>query len=118
MPDVLHELQSRIRDFAREREWQQFHDPKNLAMAVVSEAGELVAEYRWIPSSEADAWSQDPEHKERIAAEIGDVAITLLLLCDRIGVDLPQAVVKKLEANALRYPVEESKGKHSRPGST
>jgi len=85
------ELLEELRGFVREREWEQFHDPKNLAMLVASEAGELLAEYRWIPNERADAFSPEPEARQRIAAEIGDVGIALLLLCDRTGVDLAAA---------------------------
>lgn len=65
MADRLGTLIERLRAFVAEREWQQFHDPKNLAMALASEAGELLAEYRWIASAEADAWSKEPENTQR-----------------------------------------------------
>lgn len=109
------ELLEELRGFVREREWEQFHDPKNLAMLVASEAGELLAEYRWIPNERADAFSREPEARQRIAAEIGDVGIALLLLCDRTGIDLGAAMRDKLARNRRRYPVELSKGRAARP---
>ena len=109
------ELLEELRGFVREREWEQFHDPKNLAMLVASEAGELLAEYRWIPNERADAFSREPEARQRVAAEIGDVGIALLLLCDRIGIDLAAAMRDKLAQNRRRYPVELSKGRAARP---
>lgn len=104
-----------LRTFVAEREWSQFHDPKNLAMLVGSEAGELVAEYRWVPNQEADAFSRTPEARQRIANEVGDVGIALFLLCDRIGLDLETAMRDKLAHNRRRYPVELSKGRAARP---
>ena len=100
-----------LRQFVAERDWAQFHDPKNLAMLVASEAGELVAEYRWVRGDEADAHSRAPEPRARVAAEIADVGIALLLLCDRIGLDFTEAIADKLAKNAVRYPADKSRGR-------
>ena len=113
---TLEELTAALRRFVAERDWQQFHDPKNLAMLVASEAGELVAEYRWVPGPTADARSREPAARARIADEIADVGIALLLLCDRIGLDLPAAIEEKLAKNAARYPADASRGRAERPG--
>jgi dCTP diphosphatase len=104
-----------LRRFVAEREWAQFHDPKNLAMLLASEAGELLAEYRWVPGAEADARSREAAPRARIADEIGDVGIALLLLCDRIGIDLLKTMSDKLAKNRARYPVEAARGKAERP---
>lgn len=104
-----------LRRFVAERDWSQFHDPKNLAMLLASEAGELLAEYRWVANTEADAHSREPVARARIEDEIGDVGMSLLLLCDRIGVDLAEAMRKKLRRNEERYPVEASRGRSERP---
>jgi dCTP diphosphatase len=104
-----------LRRFVAERDWAQFHDPKNLAMLVASEAGELVAEYRWVRGEDADAHSRAPEPRARVAAEVADVGIALLLLCDRIGLDLTDAIADKLAKNAVRYPAETSRGRPDRP---
>jgi len=117
VPDRLGELTERLREFVAEREWQQFHDPKNLAMAIASEAGELLAEYRWIPSGESDRWTADPENHRRVALEAADVGISLLLFCDRAGVDLAGAMIEKIEINRQNYPAESSRGRHTRPPS-
>jgi NTP pyrophosphatase (non-canonical NTP hydrolase) len=109
-------LLAELRRFVAERDWAQFHDPKNLAMLLASEVGELVAEYRWVDGGAADAHSRDPDARARIADEIGDVGIALLLLCDRTGIDLGDAVVAKLAKNRTRYPAETSRGKADRPG--
>ena len=108
-------LVDELRAFVAERDWSQFHDPKNLAMLLASEAGELLAEYRWVPSDRADAFSRESEARERIANEIGDVGIALMLLCDRTGIDLQTAMRDKLTKNRIRYPVEHSKGRAARP---
>jgi NTP pyrophosphatase (non-canonical NTP hydrolase) len=112
---TLDELIAALRRFVADRDWQQFHDPKNLAMLLASEAGELVAEYRWVRGDAADAHSREPEARARIAAEIADVGIALLLLCDRIGLELPRAIADKLARNAERYPVAASRGRAERP---
>ncbi|MCA9617253.1 MAG: nucleotide pyrophosphohydrolase [Myxococcales bacterium] len=100
-----------LRDFVRERDWEQFHDPKNLAMAVASEAGELLSELRWVRGEDADAHCADPEARARIADEIADVAATLLMLVDRIGLDLPAALHAKMQKNRAKYPAEEHRGR-------
>ena len=104
-----------LRRFVAERDWAQFHAAKNLAMLLAAEAGELVAEYRGVRGDEADAHSRAPEPRARVAAEIADVGIALLLLCDRIGLDLTEAITDKLAQNAARYPAETSRGRAERP---
>ncbi len=104
MDDRLANMLSDIRAFVDERDWERFHDPKNLAMAVASEAGELVAELRWIEGSEADAHCRTEPHRARIADEIADVAISLLMLAERIELDLPAAVHDKLRRLRVKYP--------------
>jgi NTP pyrophosphatase (non-canonical NTP hydrolase) len=111
----LEELLPALRKFVADRDWQQFHDPKNLAMLVASEAGELVAEYRWVRNDDADARSREPEARARIADEAADVGIALLMLCDRIGLDLAAAIEAKIAKNAARYPVDTARGRADRP---
>lgn len=115
MSERLDDITARLRAFVAERDWAQFHDPKNLAMAVASEAGELLAEYRWIADAQADEWSEEPDNKQRVAMEAADVGIALLLLCDRVGINLLKAMADKIALNARNYPVSSSKGRHSRP---
>ena len=107
---TLDELTSTLRRFAADRDWRQFHDPKNLAMLIASEAGELLAEYRWVRGEESDARSREPAARARITAEIA-----LLLLCDRIGLDLTAAIEEKVAKNAARYPIESARGRAERP---
>ncbi len=110
-PAMNDELLEDIRAFVRERDWDRFHDPKNLAMAVVSEAGELAAELRWVPSEDADTFAQREEIRPRIEAEAADVAITLMMFCDRVGIDLGEAMRRKMQVNRAKYPVDEARGK-------
>ena len=99
----------------KERDWAQFHDPKNLAMLIASEAGELLAEYRWVSNDRADAHTDDPEARARVEAEAADVAFSLLLFLDRIGADLTDVVRAKLEVNRRNYPADEVRGRSDRP---
>ncbi len=103
-----------LRAFVAERDWGQFHDPKNLAMLLASETGELVAEYRWMRGDESDARSRQPDVRARVAAEVGDVGLALLMLCDRIGLDPIAAMREKLRANAQKYPADEFRGRADR----
>jgi dCTP diphosphatase len=111
----LQQIRDRLRQFTEERDWGRFHDPKNLAMAVVSEAGELAAELRWVEGVRSDEFVRTSPGRERVAQEVADVAIALLLFCDRAGIDLLEAVERKIEVNAERYPVGVVWGKAERP---
>lgn len=109
--DALGSILEELRAFTRERDWERFHDPKNLAMAVASEAGELAAELRWIAGAESDAFCRAPDSRARVADEIADVLITTLMLADRIGLDVPEAVRAKMAKNRAKYPVERARGR-------
>lgn len=113
--DRLAVMLAEIRTFVQEREWEPFHDPKNLAMAVASEAGELLAELRWVKSEDADAFCSEPVNRARVADEIADVAITLSMLAERIGLDLVQCMQQKLVKNGVKYPVERARGRPESP---
>jgi NTP pyrophosphatase (non-canonical NTP hydrolase) len=109
--DSLDTLRTRLRVFVAEREWDKFHNPKNLAMALVVEAGELVEQFQWLSPHEAD--SLRPETRAAVELEIADVLIFLVELADRLGIDPLAAAEKKLALNADRYPVEKARG-HAR----
>lgn len=112
--DRLSVVTDRIREFARERDWERFHDPKNLAMAIASEAGELVAELRWVAGEESDEFVYNPQSRLRVQNEVADIAISLILFCDRGGIDLIDAIVRKIELNGENYPVLSTKGRAER----
>ncbi|MCA9578271.1 MAG: nucleotide pyrophosphohydrolase [Myxococcales bacterium] len=103
-PDRLDELLRDVRAFVAEREWEPYHDPKNLVMALVSEAGELAAELRWVPGEEADAFCRADDSRQRVLDELADVTLCVLMLADRIGADLPAAVHDKLRRIRVKYP--------------
>src|ERR1700677_110983 len=107
---TLAELKSRILAFASERDWEQFHSPKNLSMALAAEAGELMEHFLWATPEESRAVAADPARRGRIAEELADVVIYALEFANATGLDLAAAVGAKIEANARKYPVEKSKG--------
>jgi len=113
--DRLTAVRDELRKFVAKRQWGQFHDPKNLAMAVASEAGELLSEYRWVSNEAADAWTSQLSNRQRLSAELADVGIALLLLSDRTGIDLIDAIHAKIMVNARNYPVAKSRGRPRRP---
>ena len=96
-------LTSEIRAFAVSRDWEQFHTPKNLAMAIAGEAGELVAEFQWIKEDESAKSSLSVRKLDDVQMEIADVAIYLLRLSDVLGIDLAAAIRKKMEINENRF---------------
>ncbi len=104
-------LQQAILRFAAEREWQQFHDPKNLAMAVAVEAGELMDHFRWVPNDRALAALDDARTREGVEDEAADVMILLLEFASVCGIDIARAVERKMERNAVRYPVDLARGR-------
>src|SRR5687768_10428445 len=113
--DRLTAVNERLRQFAAERDWSKFHNPKNLAMAIASEAGELLAELRWVTGEKSDELVSDPVHRANVEHEVADVAIALLLFCDRAQIDLLQVVARKIELNEQHYPIELTRGRSERP---
>ena len=105
------ELKQAVLEFARERDWDQFHNPKNLAMAVSIEAGELLEVFQWLTFDQASCL--DERQQKQVKEEIGDVMICLAGLAARLDIDLMAAAASKLAANRLKYPVDKAKG-HAR----
>ena len=108
--DRLENLTAALREFAGERDWDQFHTPKNLVMALVGEVGELIEHFQWLTPNESTEVMGDEARARLIAAELADVFIYLVRLADILGVDLLDAADAKLEANARRYPAERVRG--------
>src|SRR5207253_5448843 len=100
----MQETIARIRKFRDDRDWKQFHDPKNLAVSICIEAAELLELFQWKNGEQASRVAV--ENKERVSEEIADVAIYLIELADITGIDLAKAVEAKLEKNAKKYPVD------------
>jgi dCTP diphosphatase len=107
--DRLESLRARLAAFAAERDWDQFHNPKNLAMALAGEAGELVEHFQWLSFEQAANLA--PATREEVALECADVLLFLLRLCDKLDIDLGAAADRKLALNAKKYPVEKSRGR-------
>jgi NTP pyrophosphatase (non-canonical NTP hydrolase) len=104
----MQETITRIRKFRDDRDWKQFHDPKNLAASISIEAGELLEIFQWMSGEQAAQYAA--QNKERVSDEIADVAIYLIELADIVGIDLAAAINAKLEKNAKKYPVEKARG--------
>lgn len=104
----LEELRARVRAFVAERDWERFHSPKNLAMALSVEASELVELFQWL--SEDESTALDDAQRRRVAEELADVLWYLVRLSDRLDIDLLEAAGQKLAANAKKYPAEKVRG--------
>lgn len=107
--DALTALKQRLRDFAQARDWDQFHAPKNLAVALSVEAAELVEHFQWL--TEQQSTSLSLETRQQVALEMADVFIYLLRLADKLDVDLISAAWHKIDINESRYPADEVRGK-------
>lgn len=111
---TISELQERLRAFSDARDWRQFHSPKNLAMALAGEVGELNALLQWVPEDAVSEWLEDPSHASALRSEIADVLSYLLLLADQVGIDPVAAAVAKVVVNEERYPETLSRGRSSK----
>ena len=108
MSDTLRALQQRVAAFAAAREWEPFHSPKNLAMALSVEASELVEEFQWL--TEEQSRVLDGERRERVRLELADVLIYLLRIADKLDVDLIAAANDKIVLNEQKYPADRVRG--------
>lgn len=107
--DTLDELRERLAAFAAERDWDPFHNPKNLAMALAAEAGELLEHFQWLTFEQSA--SLPPRVRDEVALECADVLLFLLRLADKLDIDLAAAARRKLELNAARYPADKARGR-------
>ncbi|WP_456418410.1 nucleotide pyrophosphohydrolase [Thiolapillus sp.] len=108
MSESLQELSDRLLRFAQERDWEQFHSPKNLSMALSAETGELLEHFQWL--NEEQSQNLDDDKKEAIALEMADIFIYLVRLAERLDINLMDAAWQKIAINEKRYPVEQVKG--------
>jgi dCTP diphosphatase len=108
MPDSLRDLAQQLGQFAVERDWQQFHSPKNLASALAVEAGELLEHFQWMTEEQSRALSA--EKRDAVGAEVADVLLYLIQLAVGLGIDPVEAAQAKLKLNALKYPVDAARG--------
>jgi len=108
MNSEIEQLKAALRTFAADREWEQFHSPKNLATALSVEAAELLEHFQWLTEEQSRSLSE--ETRQAVSQEAADVLLYLLQLCDKLGIDALDAARKKLELNAKKYPVERARG--------
>ena len=106
--DQIQDLVEALRSFAAERDWDQYHSPKNLAAALSVEAGEVLEHFQWMKEQESLSISGDT--RDQIALELADVLLYLVRLADKLNIDLIKSANRKLEINAQKYPVERSRG--------
>jgi NTP pyrophosphatase (non-canonical NTP hydrolase) len=107
-PDVLSELREALRKFADERDWDQFHSPKNLAAALSVEAAELLEHFQWLTETQSQSLPADTLEQAR--QELADVLLYVIRLADKLGVDLVAAARDKIALNARRYPADKARG--------
>jgi NTP pyrophosphatase (non-canonical NTP hydrolase) len=112
MADSLNDLRARIDVFVQERDWAQFHTPKNLAMAMIVEAAELVEQFQWDTPQESQQLT--PEKREAVSHELADTFVYLLRIAEVLKIDLIEAANAKIELNAKKYPVEKARGSNAK----
>lgn len=105
------EIKTRVLAFARERDWEQFHAPKNLSMALAAEAGELMEHFLWATPEASRTIAQDAAKRKKIEEELADVVIYALEFANMTGIDVAAAIETKMAANAAKYPVEKARGR-------
>jgi NTP pyrophosphatase (non-canonical NTP hydrolase) len=115
MPDhttTIATLREAMRSFVAQRHWEQFHSPKNLAMALAAEAAEVMEHFLWMENAESRGVVRDPARLEQVADEIADVLGVCLALCNALDLDLSDVFLRKMSKNVLKYPVEKARGKY------
>ena len=108
----LKKVIDKIIDFREQRDWEQFHNPKNLAISISLEAAELLENFQWKDLEESIKFAR--ENKEKISEEIADLLIYIFYLCNDLGIDFIDAIDKKIEENNKKYPIDKSKGKSNK----
>lgn len=108
----INEITKKIAQFRDERDWMQFHDPKNMAVSIILEASELLEHFQWKTREEVGKYVT--QNKADIQDEIADIALYLFELADNLGINLHNAMEEKLKKNAMKYPTEKAKGKHTK----
>ena len=108
---TIADLKARVLAFVRERDWEQFHTPKNLSMALAAESGELMEHFLWATADQSRALANEPARRAKIADELADVVIYALEFANMTGLDVAGAIEAKMAANAKKYPVEKARGR-------
>jgi dCTP diphosphatase len=113
---TVDDLRQIVCQFVEQREWQPFHNPKNLAMSLAIEAAELMEHFQWLTLDEASEVAADPEKREAICDEVADCLAYILAIADRMEIDLSTELQRKMKKNAIKYPQELSRGRSDPPG--
>lgn len=108
---VIEELRLKLSEFVRERDWERFHNPKNIAESICIEAGELMEVFQWKSEQEVANWRLEQEKKEKVAEELADVIIYSLNMANAMDIDVSQAVLSKIEQNEKKYPADRYYGR-------
>lgn len=106
------ELRRLVADFVHERDWEQFHDPKNLSMAITTEASELMEHFRWVSNDASHGLMQDADKRRAVADELADILAFTLGFANQCGIDLTGALRAKMAKNATKYPADKYKGRY------
>ena len=106
--ESLESLRDVLREFAKDRDWDQFHTPKNLSMALIAEAAELIEHFQWVDGDKSHLL--EPKTRQAVEEELADILIYLVRISDKLGVDLLQASGRKIELNAQKYPADKVRG--------
>lgn len=106
---TLHDLKERMATFVRERDWEQFHSPKNLSMSIAIEAGELMEHFQWLTVEQSE--QLDPDALQEIAEELADIVLYSLSMANHLQIDLAETVMAKMAKNERKYPKEQVRGK-------
>lgn len=112
MSEILdvEKLKKYLEEYAKERDWEQFHNPKNLAMAMAVETSELLEIFQWLTPEQALKFKHEGENKEKVAHELADIMTYLILISKYLDINLPEAIERKLKHNAEKYPVDKARG--------
>jgi NTP pyrophosphatase (non-canonical NTP hydrolase) len=108
---TLQEIKNKIKSFVKERDWEQYHSPKNLSMSIAIEAAELMEHFQWTTNDHARKLLRDKRKREEIEDELADIAIFILDFCNAFQIDIEQCILRKLEKSKIKYPASIVKGK-------
>ena len=108
----IKKITEKIKKFRDERDWMQFHDPKNMAVSIILEASELLEHFQWKTTEEVEQYIK--QNRVEIKDEIADTALYLFELADNLGINLIEAIEEKIKKNEMKYPIEKSKGRHTK----
>lgn len=109
---TISDLRRCIADFIRDRDWEQFHDPKNLSMTIATEAAELMEHFRWVKNDDALNYLVDPHNRAEVTDELADILAFILSFANATGIDLSTALRNKMDKNIRKYPADQYKGRY------